>query len=56
MATTRIKRDSFGTIEVPANRLWGAQTQRSLVTEMEFDQWVQPEEMLRPGAKRLSPD
>ena len=30
MATTRIERDSFGTIEVPANRLWGAQTQRSL--------------------------
>lgn len=30
MATTRIERDSFGTIEVPADRLWGAQTQRSL--------------------------
>ena len=28
--TTRIERDSFGTIEVPAERLWGAQTQRSL--------------------------
>ena len=26
----RIERDSFGTIEVPADRLWGAQTQRSL--------------------------
>ncbi|TRZ57861.1 MAG: class II fumarate hydratase [Rhodocyclaceae bacterium] len=28
--TTRIERDSFGTIEVPADMLWGAQTQRSL--------------------------
>jgi fumarate hydratase class II len=30
MADTRIERDSFGSIEVPAARLWGAQTQRSL--------------------------
>jgi fumarate hydratase, class II len=28
--TTRIERDSFGPIEVPSGRLWGAQTQRSL--------------------------
>ncbi len=28
--TTRTERDSFGPIEVPADRLWGAQTQRSL--------------------------
>ncbi len=28
---TRIERDSFGPIEVPADRLWGAQTQRSLL-------------------------
>jgi fumarate hydratase class II len=27
---TRIERDSFGDIEVPADRYWGAQTQRSL--------------------------
>ena len=27
---TRTERDSFGEIEVPAERLWGAQTQRSL--------------------------
>ncbi|MFT7773815.1 class II fumarate hydratase [Roseateles sp.] len=27
---TRIERDTFGPIEVPADRLWGAQTQRSL--------------------------
>ena len=30
MSTTRTERDSFGAIEVPADRLWGAQTQRSL--------------------------
>lgn len=28
--TTRMERDSFGEIGVPAHRLWGAQTQRSL--------------------------
>ncbi|MBK9236123.1 MAG: class II fumarate hydratase [Rhodoferax sp.] len=28
--TTRIEHDTFGPINVPANRLWGAQTQRSL--------------------------
>jgi fumarate hydratase class II len=27
---TRVERDTFGEIEVPAERLWGAQTQRSL--------------------------
>jgi fumarate hydratase class II len=30
MSATRTERDSFGAIEVPADRLWGAQTQRSL--------------------------
>ena len=29
-STMRIERDTFGPIEVPADRLWGAQTQRSL--------------------------
>ena len=28
--TTRQERDSFGPIDVPAERLWGAQTQRSV--------------------------
>src|SRR6187402_3260731 len=27
---TRVEKDTFGPIEVPADRLWGAQTQRSL--------------------------
>jgi len=30
LPTTRTERDSFGAVEVPADRLWGAQTQRSL--------------------------
>lgn len=30
MNTLRIERDSFGAIEVPQHRLWGAQTQRSI--------------------------
>jgi fumarate hydratase class II len=30
MAHTRIEHDSFGPVEVPVDRLWGAQTQRSL--------------------------
>ena len=28
---TRIETDTFGPIEVPADRLWGAQTERSLM-------------------------
>ncbi len=31
MAKVRIERDTFGNIEVPAERLWGAQTQRSFL-------------------------
>jgi fumarate hydratase, class II len=31
MAKTRIERDSLGAIALPADRLWGAQTQRSLM-------------------------
>ena len=27
---TRVERDAFGTVEVPADRYWGAQTQRAL--------------------------
>jgi fumarate hydratase class II len=29
-ATTRVEHDSMGTLEVPANALWGAQTQRAI--------------------------
>ena len=30
MTSTRVEKDTFGPIDVPAERLWGAQTQRSL--------------------------
>ena len=30
MTATRTESDSFGPIEVPADRYWGAQTQRSV--------------------------
>ena len=30
MADTRTETDSFGPLEVPADKYWGAQTQRSL--------------------------
>ena len=29
-ATTRVERDSLGTLDVPADALWGAQTQRAI--------------------------
>jgi fumarate hydratase class II len=29
VSATRLEKDSFGTVEVPAERLWGAQTERS---------------------------
>ena len=31
MSTIRIESDSFGELEVPSNKYWGAQTQRSLI-------------------------
>lgn len=32
MAANRVEKDSMGPIDVPAEKLWGAQTQRSLST------------------------
>ena len=31
MTATRIETDSFGPLEVPSDKYWGAQTQRSLI-------------------------
>ena len=47
---TRTEHDTFGSIEVPANRLWGAQTQRSL---QNFDSSGerQPVELIRALAQ-----
>src|SRR5712675_977540 len=43
---TRIESDSMGEIEVPANKYWGAQTERSLLHfNIGFD--VMPREMIR---------
>lgn len=43
--TTRIEQDSFGTIDVPSERLWGAQTQRSL-TYFRISGERMPEELI----------
>jgi fumarate hydratase class II len=48
--TTRKERDSFGTIEVPADRLWGAQTQRSL-EHFHISSERMPEEIIMGLAK-----
>jgi fumarate hydratase, class II len=43
---TRTEHDSFGPIEVPADRLWGAQTQRSL-EHFRISEEKMPRELLR---------
>ena len=43
---TRTERDTFGLIEVPADRLWGAQTQRSL-QNFDISGELQPRELIR---------
>ncbi|MCB2032819.1 MAG: class II fumarate hydratase, partial [Ottowia sp.] len=52
---TRTERDTFGPIEVPAQRLWGAQTQRSL-QNFAISGEQQPREIIRALAlvKRAS--
>src|SRR2546430_17017574 len=45
-STTRLESDSMGQIEVPADKYWGAQTERSLLHfNIGFD--VMPREMIR---------
>jgi len=48
--TTRTERDSFGPIEVPGDRLWGAQTQRSL-QNFDISGEQQPREIIRALAQ-----
>lgn len=48
--TTRIERDTFGPIEVPAGRLWGAQTQRSL-QNFDISGERQPREIIKALAQ-----
>ncbi len=47
---TRIERDTFGPIEVPADKLWGAQTQRSL-QNFDISGEQQPREIIRALAQ-----
>ncbi|KQW43216.1 MULTISPECIES: class II fumarate hydratase [unclassified Roseateles] len=47
---TRIERDTFGPIEVPADKLWGAQTQRSLLN-FDISGERQAPELIRALAK-----
>jgi fumarate hydratase class II len=48
--TTRTEHDSFGAIEVPGERLWGAQTQRSL-QNFDISGELQPREIIRALAQ-----
>jgi len=48
--SSRIERDTFGPIEVPANKLWGAQTQRSL-QNFDISGERQPREIIRALAQ-----
>ena len=48
--TTRTEHDSFGPIDVPADRLWGAQTQRSL-QNFDISGELMPREIIRALAQ-----
>ena len=48
--TTRTERDTFGPIDVPADRLWGAQTQRSL-QNFDISGEKQPREVIKALAQ-----
>jgi len=50
MADTRVERDSFGPIDVPRARLWGAQTQRSL-EHFRISTERMPDELIRALAE-----
>ena len=49
-SATRVERDTFGPIDVPAGRLWGAQTQRSL-QNFDISGERQPPELIRALAQ-----
>ena len=59
--SVRIERDTFGPIEVPADRLWGAQTQRSLLhfrisTEKMPDALIRALLIVKRSAARVNAD
>ena len=47
---TRAERDTFGPIDVPADKLWGAQTQRSL-QNFDISGEQQPREIIKALAQ-----
>ena len=47
---TRVERDTFGPIDVPADKLWGAQTQRSL-QNFDISGEQQPREIIKALAQ-----
>ena len=47
MAETRIEKDTMGEIDVPSDRYWGAQTQRSLKTSGIGGRDTMPREIIR---------
>ena len=49
-SNTRQERDTFGPIDVPADRLWGAQTQRSLLN-FDISGERQPRELIHALAQ-----
>lgn len=49
MTNTRLEKDSMGTIEVPANHYWGAQTERSL-HHFKIGHDVMPKELIKAFA------
>src|SRR5438128_1866419 len=51
MTTIRIERDTFGPIKVPADKLWGAQTQRSL-QNFDISGEQQPREIIKALAQK----
>ena len=60
MTEPRIEKDTFGDIEVPADRLWGAQTQRSLQhfdisTESMPPELIRALALVKRGAARRQP-
>ncbi|RMX01231.1 class II fumarate hydratase [Allofranklinella schreckenbergeri] len=50
MSNTRTEKDTFGPIEVPADKLWGAQTQRSL-QNFDISGEKQPREIIKALAQ-----
>ena len=51
MTTMRVEHDTFGPVDVPADRLWGAQTQRSML-HFHISTEQMPRELIEALAQR----